>query len=59
MKLYVREGVRVHDIHCGPKSYKLKLLGKLVVQLFLIVKMLVFCEKREKQYFTFHEMFYF
>ena len=49
----------MHDIHCGPKSYKLKLLGKSVVQLFLIVKMLVFCEKREKQYFTFHEMFYF
>ena len=24
--------VRVHDIHCGPKSYKRKLLGKLVVQ---------------------------
>ena len=24
--------VRLHDIHCGPKSYKLKLLGKLVVQ---------------------------
>ena len=28
----MREGVRVHDIHYGSKSYKLKLLGKLEVQ---------------------------
>lgn len=27
--------VRVHDIHCGPKSYKFKLSGKLVIQLVL------------------------
>ena len=26
------EGIRVHDIHSGPKSYKLNLLRKLVVQ---------------------------
>ena len=28
----MREGVKVHNIHCRPKSYKLKLLRKLVVQ---------------------------
>ena len=27
----VRESVGVHDIHCGPKSYELKLLRKLVI----------------------------
>ena len=31
MGLHVREGVVVHDIHCGPKFYKLKLLGNLVI----------------------------
>lgn len=30
----MREGVREHHMHYGPKSYKLKLLGKLVVQHF-------------------------
>lgn len=28
----MREGVKVHDVYCGPKSYKIILLGKLVVQ---------------------------
>ena len=27
----MRKGVRVHHIHYGPKCYKYKLLGKLVV----------------------------
>ena len=27
--------VGLHDIHCGPKSYMLKLLGKLVVNMVL------------------------
>ena len=31
-RLHMREGVRVHNIHCEPKSNKIKLLGKLVVQ---------------------------
>ena len=31
-RLHVREDVGEHDIHCEPKSYKLKFLGKLVVQ---------------------------
>ena len=31
IKLHVREGVGVHDLHCGLKSYKFKLLGKLIV----------------------------
>ena len=28
----LREGVKEDDIYCEPKSYKFKLLGKLVVQ---------------------------
>ena len=32
MRSHVRKGVRVHDMPCEPKSCKLKLLGKLVVQ---------------------------
>ena len=31
MELHMRDCVRVHDIYSGPKSYKLKFLGKLVV----------------------------
>ena len=31
MRLHVRKGVEKHDIYCKLKSYKLKLLGKLVV----------------------------
>ena len=31
--LHVREGVKKHDIHIKPKSYKLKLLGELVISL--------------------------
>ena len=31
-RLHMREGVKVHDVYCGPKSYKIILLGKLVVQ---------------------------
>ena len=31
MGLHVREGVKMHDIHIEPKSYKLELLGKLIV----------------------------
>ena len=31
MRSHVREGVKKHDIHCKPKSYKFKLLGKLVI----------------------------
>ena len=30
-RLLMREGVGVYDIHCGPKSYKFRLLEKLVV----------------------------
>ena len=32
MRLHVREGVKEYDMHIEPKFYKLKLLGKLVVQ---------------------------
>ena len=32
MGLHMRVGVKEHDIFCGPKSYKFKLLGHLVVQ---------------------------
>ena len=32
MGLHMRVGVKEHDIFCGPKSYKFKLLGNLVVQ---------------------------
>ena len=32
MRLQVREGVKEHDIHIESKSYKLKFLGKLIVQ---------------------------
>ena len=32
IRLLVREGVIAYDIHYESKSYKLKLLGKLVVQ---------------------------
>ena len=28
---HVREGIKKHDTHIEPKSYKLELLGKLVV----------------------------
>ena len=31
MGLHMREGVKEHDIHIKPKSYKLELLGELVV----------------------------
>ena len=34
----MRKGVRVHDIHCGSKSYKLKLLGKLAVQYIFVLE---------------------
>ena len=30
-RMHVREGVKKYDIHIKPKSYKLKLLGELVV----------------------------
>ena len=29
--MHVREGVKEHDIHTKPKSYKLELLGELVI----------------------------
>ena len=29
--MHVREGVKKHDIHIKPKSYKLDLLGELVI----------------------------
>ena len=32
----MREGVTKHDIHIKPKSYKLELLGKLVVNMIFI-----------------------
>ena len=32
-RLHVREGVKKHDTHITPKSYKLKLLGELVISL--------------------------
>ena len=32
MNLHVREGVKKYNIYYGPKSYKLKLLEKLVIQ---------------------------
>ena len=32
MRLHMREGVKEYDMHIELKSYKLKLLGKLVVQ---------------------------
>ena len=31
MGLHMREGVKRHDIHIKSKSYKLKLLGELIV----------------------------
>ena len=31
MRLHMKEGVKRHDIHIKSKSYKLKLLGELVV----------------------------
>lgn len=34
----MRKGVRVHDIHCGSKSYKLKLLGILAVQYIFCIR---------------------
>ena len=33
MRTHVREGVGVHNIHCGLKSYKFKFLGVSIVQL--------------------------
>ena len=36
MGLHVREGVKNHDIHIKPKSYKLYQLGELVVFQFYI-----------------------
>ena len=42
-RLHVREGVKKYNIHCGPKSYKLKLLEKLVIQQLWIITKEVSC----------------
>ena len=35
--MYVREGVK-HNIHIKPKSYKVELLGELVINIYLPTK---------------------
>ena len=40
--LHVREGVKEHNINGGLKSYMLKLLGKLVVQCYLLLMIKIF-----------------
>ena len=48
---HVKEDLEEHDIHCGPKSYKLKCLRKLVVQQFQIIPM--YFSLSEIQHLTF------
>ena len=53
MGLHVREGVKEHNMHIKPKSYKCKLLGKLVVQQPILPKCAIVDHKVE-MYTMFH-----